>query len=749
MNMRRIILVSLIFSFFGITQTQAQSCQSCFTYAPDVSNSNLINLDATCSSITGHVNYEWFVDGQPYFGFPFPYFQIPFSLPGTYTITLVVDNGICSDSSSQTVNILPSCNASFTAYPIGLNSFYFYPAGNISPTTTFAWDFGDGTTGSLGYEQHTYQNPGTYTVCLVFTDTVLGGCSDTSCQTLTVTNTFQCIANLNYYLDPISGYLNASASGSSYNPSNYGFTWTLNGQVVQQGPSDTYATILPNTGSYVLGLYVTDNANNPCDSMFQIVNYVSLGQTGCVPCFTTSYNSTYDSIFVNSSCSQIPSGGGFYWMVDGQLLSTTASSFLQGFTTPGSHTISLFVTDSTNQICDSLVQYVYIYPPACTSCLTITPVAGSTSDYVFDGSCSTVGTNYTWFVDGVYVFAGNSPQFTYSFTQSGTYTVCLQTSDLVNGVCNAACSTLVVNTPTATTYDLAGRIYKVDNLFNYSTAGNGEAKVYLIKLITGGTLDAIDSTTTDANGYYVFNNKPIDDYRIKVALNPTSPDYAYNVPTYYNYSLMWYDAQVITLFNNTYSKDVYMQYGVNAGGNGFISGSVFQGANKMRSAADVTLILMNTSNNQAVAYAKPDANGNYSFSGIGYGTYKIYGELLNRASIPDEINITSSQINFTNRNFKYTSTAIAPTSEVLSVTDKIAEDEVRLLPNPARDQFTLVNDGSAKEVNVYDLTGRLMSTLAVKANEKLQVNCSDWVKGIYTLSIRSNNATLTKKLVVQ
>ena len=47
---------------------------------------------------------------------------------------------------------------------------------------TWTWDFGDGGVGSGQMTTHTYTN-GTYTACLVVTDTICGS-SDTICQTI-------------------------------------------------------------------------------------------------------------------------------------------------------------------------------------------------------------------------------------------------------------------------------------------------------------------------------------------------------------------------------------------------------------------------------------------------------------------------------------------------------------------------------------------------------------------------------------
>lgn len=731
----------------------AQPCNACLSVSIDTMNAGMVNVVASCSNASANALYDYYVDGILYATFPLPYFQIPFTQAGTYNFQVVVNDQGCIDSASQTLTINPNCDANFYVYQFGGGLHYFTPNGLISQTANFSWDYGDGNTGSGSTAYHTYTAAGNYTVCLVISDTAAGGCMDTACQSITVSNlSASCFPNFYYNVDPFTGSLYADAFLSTYDPLNYSMTWYLNNVLVQQSTSTSYSTTLTTPGNYDLKLVLGDNTNQPCDSLVQTIywNGPIITNPTCLPCFTFTYNATMDSVLLDASCSILPSGGSLQWTINGNSFSDPGTPFWQGFANSGIQVLTLLSIDSNNNYCDSTFQYVYIYPPACTSCLSVTPVSGSTSDYVFDGSCTNNAISYSWFVDNNYVVSTANPQFTYSFNQSGTYTVCLQTQDASGNYCNQACTTVVVNTPTSTLFDLSGRIYKVDNSFMYSPTASNEAKVYLIKLITGGTLEAIDSTTTDAQGYYSFSNKPIDDYRIKVALNASSPDYNTNIPTYYATALMWYDAQIVTLFGNTYNRDIYMLYGTNPGGNGFISGNVFQGANKpTRGVTDITLILMDQATQQPVAYAKPNANGDYSFGNVPNGTYKVYGELLNRASIPDNIVISSMQSTYTNKNFVYNDNVIQPTNTAVSIPTITEVSSLRISPNPATTSIRLLNEIYGSTIVIRDLTGRILQQLNLTQGEATTIQCDSWQKGIYLIEEISKGIKTTHKLNVQ
>ncbi|MBK7761758.1 MAG: T9SS type A sorting domain-containing protein [Bacteroidetes bacterium] len=748
--------IGLTFFLLGILlwqsqNAQAQTCTACFTATPDTTNSSLINLDATCSNASPNALYDWYIDGALYLSFfPIPYFQVPFYVPGQHIIDLVIYDGACVDSATQVLNIT-NCSAGFTTNQFSGGVVFFYPNYYVSTSATCQWDFGDGNTSNTGYPMHTYAAPGTYTVCCILN--TFGGCSDTSCQSITVTGTANCDANFYYNIDPFTGGVSAEAGLTSvYNANNYSMNWYVNGILSQQGAFTGFYTTLVASGNYELKLVLTDTNMNACDSMSELIywNGGIISNPGCYPCFSSTYNSTLDSLYFDASCSIVPIGGSLLWNINGTSFPDPGNGFMQGFPTIGYQVVALYALDSNNVVCDSLFQPVYTYGAPCVSCLSVTQSVGSTSDYIFDGACNAAAVNYSWFIDNSFVATTNSPQFYYSFTQSGSYSVCLQTMDALGTYCNQSCTTVVVSTPTVVQYTLSGVIQAVDSFYNYTPVGNGDAKVYLIKLMTGGILNAIDSTTTDATGRYTFSNKPIDDYRIKVALNPGSPNYTTNIPTYFTAAYMWYNAQVVTLFANTYNKDIFMNYGANMGGSGFIGGNVFLGSNKptRSSNADVTLILIDQFTQLPVAYAKTNANGDYSFSNVPYGVYKIYGELLNRASIPENIEISATQLTLSNKNFVYNDNVIKPTNMSLSVNEVDDLATLSISPNPAQESFSLVNSGSSRTLQILDLTGRIVQQFEMKPSDRKTIDCSRWNKGVYFVNDLEGGKRSVYKMLV-
>ncbi len=91
--------------------------------------------------------------------------------PGTYTVSLTVTGPGGTDTHTKTDYIdvqYPAPTAGFTAVPTSgppplLVEFTDMSAGTV---TSWSWDFGDGNTSMVQNPNHTYLNPGTYTVSL-------------------------------------------------------------------------------------------------------------------------------------------------------------------------------------------------------------------------------------------------------------------------------------------------------------------------------------------------------------------------------------------------------------------------------------------------------------------------------------------------------------------------------------------------------------------------------------------------------
>ena len=108
---------------------------------------------------------------------------------GSYSVT--VTDSECSSSATVNVVEAPGPKAGFTVHPSvitlldGPVSFVDNSTGNI---VSWAWNFGDGTTGNGSFIQHQYTALDAYPVTLIVTD--VNGCMDTICDTVRVKNYF-------------------------------------------------------------------------------------------------------------------------------------------------------------------------------------------------------------------------------------------------------------------------------------------------------------------------------------------------------------------------------------------------------------------------------------------------------------------------------------------------------------------------------------------------------------------------------
>ena len=105
---------------------------------------------------------------------------------GTNTITLVVTNGTCTDSISQTVVTPTHPVASFSLANNCLNTVTNYTSTSTAAAGIASqnWDFGDATTGTGSNPSHTYMSAGTYTVNLVVKDN--NSCKDSASELIII-----------------------------------------------------------------------------------------------------------------------------------------------------------------------------------------------------------------------------------------------------------------------------------------------------------------------------------------------------------------------------------------------------------------------------------------------------------------------------------------------------------------------------------------------------------------------------------
>jgi len=286
------------------------------------------------------------------------------AFPAVYTVCLYAydSSGAFCDSTCQSITIISgggggsgSCAASFTSTPdsSGTGVYYFNgsASGGSAPYTYF-WDFGDGSTGTALNEIHTYAVAGTYTVCLTITDAT--GCSNTSCNAVTVTlggggtGTGACNADFAPWPDSTGGVYFFNLSGGS----GLSYAWDFgDGNTSSlQDPYHTYAA----AGTYTVCLQIWDGgtcSDTTCST-------VTVGGSGTTPPCNANFIWFPDSISNTVYLWNLASGGpasSYFWdFGDGN--TSTLQYPMHTYAVNGTYNVCLTVSDAlcTSTYCDSI-----------------------------------------------------------------------------------------------------------------------------------------------------------------------------------------------------------------------------------------------------------------------------------------------------------------------------------------------------------------------------------------------------------
>lgn len=294
--MKQHLLKKIGMALFGLcfaVNSYAQ-CSAAFTSTSNGGGSYTLSSSAFTNPSTA--NYSWFVNySQVGSGSSFTY---AFPGNGNYNVCLYVYDTLtpCFDSvcSNLTVSGMSGgtgCHAMFSGNINGNYVDFYIPtqtAGfNPNAVSTYAWDFGDGSTasGTASYPStfqstpHTYAGPGTYVVCLTLTDAA-NSCSDTYCDTVIIANVTGCHAYFgNYQTATNTNQFYVSSNSPLFDSTYVGHIhWDFGDGVTADGYpylgqsnaniSHTYAS----SGYYNVCLTLTDSihgcSDTWCDSVY-------------------------------------------------------------------------------------------------------------------------------------------------------------------------------------------------------------------------------------------------------------------------------------------------------------------------------------------------------------------------------------------------------------------------------------------------------------------------------------------------
>jgi PKD repeat protein len=302
--------------------------------------------------------------------------------------------------------------------------------------STYAWTFGDGSTGTGSTVWHRFTSAGTYNVKLTVTDNKGASANVTEPVQVGPTNQQPVAA---FTADPTTttpgGWIQLNAS-SSFDPdgSIATYAWSFG-----DGTSSTGAVVwhrFTNAGTYLVTLTVTDNEGaQDAHSQSILVGAQNVAPTAAFV-YSPSSPAVSDWIRFDATSSYDADGtiASYQWSFGGGPTETGSIVYHQ-YTAAGLYTVTLTVTDNqglTNSASKQVQIGTVLQPPV--AAFTYTPAAPSvgtpvslnaTSSYDPDGSI----VSYQWDLNGDGVNDSSGPLGQVSYSSAGSAVVRLTVTD--------------------------------------------------------------------------------------------------------------------------------------------------------------------------------------------------------------------------------------------------------------------------------------------------------------------------------
>jgi PKD repeat protein len=186
---------------------------------------------------------------------------------GSNIICLTTSNPatLCNSTFCDTI-FTSSCKSSFTYISDTANNSCNFNGSSTGTSSSYFWDFGDGTTSTLQNPNHVFTSNGSYQVCLTTSSASDSTCNNTSCQYLYMNGL--CDASFYIYRTDSTNLYGFKAY-VNYDKGNSTYLWDLGDGTTSTShyPTHNYA----GSGPYKLCLTVTGPnscTDTYCDSLF-------------------------------------------------------------------------------------------------------------------------------------------------------------------------------------------------------------------------------------------------------------------------------------------------------------------------------------------------------------------------------------------------------------------------------------------------------------------------------------------------
>jgi len=343
-----------------------------------------------------------------------------YTAAGSYTVSLTATNVGGSNTATKsgyvTVTVPPPV-ASFTGSPTNGTvplTVEFTDTSTGSPTS-WSWSFGDGGTSSLQNPSHQYTAAGSYTVRLTASN---AGGSNTATKSGYITVTVP---------PPVANFTGSPTNGaapltvqftdtSTGSPTSWSWSFGDGGTSSSQNPSHQYAA----AGSYTVSLTATNAAGSNTATKS---GYITVTVAPPVANFTGSPTDGVAPLTVQFTDTSTGSPTSWHWSFgDGQ--STTAQNPSHAYTTAGSYTVSLTVSNAGGSNTATKSGYITVAAAPPVAGFSASPRNGMVPLTVqFTDTSTGTPTSWSWsFGDGA---TSSSQNPSHQYVVAGTYTVSL------------------------------------------------------------------------------------------------------------------------------------------------------------------------------------------------------------------------------------------------------------------------------------------------------------------------------------
>ncbi len=423
-----------------------------------------VNAGTSSDPDGGVLTYTWnFGDGATGTGVNATH---TYASAGTYTIALTVaDPQGLTNSTSQTVTVVANQapTAAFTA-TVDSHAVAFDATTSSDPDgslASYAWDFGDGQTGTGATVTHTYATAGTFTAALTVTDDQ-GATNTVTHQVITVDPPNQLPAAA---FTSTKSDLDVSFDGAtSTDPDGTIVGWAWDFGDTTTGNGATVAHSYAAAGQYTVTLTVTDNRGGTAT----VSHAVTVLAPNVKPTGAFTWTADDEKLSFDASASADTDGTieSYEWEFgDGESGSGKTPSHT--YAASGTYTVKLTVTDDRGGK-DTVSHDIAVVANAKPTAAFTNTASFLAVSFDGTGSSDTDGTvaSYAWeFGDGG-TSTSASPNHTYA--NAGSYQVKLTVTDN-DGAKDSVTKTITVTAPGPVAADAFGRTVAS----GWGTADNG------------------------------------------------------------------------------------------------------------------------------------------------------------------------------------------------------------------------------------------------------------------------------------